>query len=172
MNARKEIEQFLEDVTHLSSWRKLLCATICYDPDGMVIEEAQTHDLVMGYTDSQYEEWLESLNFEYDAGWGCQLLYGNLWFNDNTWASRGEYDGKEWWELDEVPLIPNSLRMSKPNYKEVAEKFVASLSFEHLAEIVHGEDEQAKQEAEKTSDEFRKEFSEMLKRLSPRPEDE
>ena len=164
MNARKEIEQFLEDVTHLSSWRKLLCATICYDPDGMVIEEAQTHDLVMGYTDSQYEEWLDSLDFEYDAGWGCQLLYGNLWFNDNTWASRGEYDGKEWWELDEVPLIPNSLRM--PVEKNIAMQMESARVF---AERLGLEDpEQMKKEQDK----FAQEFSEMLKKLSPRPEDE
>lgn len=41
---------------------------------------------------------LPMLDFEYDAGYGGQLLYGYIWYKDGTWSERGEYDGSEWWE--------------------------------------------------------------------------
>ena len=39
------------------------------------------------------QSFLNDLNFEYDSGYGGQELYGTVWFKDNTWAGRGEYDG-------------------------------------------------------------------------------
>ena len=41
--------------------------------------------------------------FEYDNGFGCQFLYGTIVFKDNSWISREEYDGSEWWEYYKTP---------------------------------------------------------------------
>ena len=163
-NARKELEQFLNQVTQHSPLRTILCASIYYDPDGIVVEEEQRYMLVMGYTDKQYKEWIESLDFEYDAGHGWKLLYGNIWFSDNTWAERGEYDGKEWWDLNQVPRIPDALRM--PVEKTIATQMEAARVF--VERLGLEDPEQMK----KDQDKFAQEFSEMLKRLSPRPEED
>ena len=49
------------------------------------------------------DEVLPQLNFEYDDGFGGQNLFGYIWYEDGTWSDRGEYDGSEWWQHQEVP---------------------------------------------------------------------
>lgn len=66
--------------------------------------------LKVDYTKEEYEEFLEELDFNYDDGYGSQNIFGVLWFKDNTWATRGEYDGSEWWELHSLPEIPEELQ--------------------------------------------------------------
>ena len=46
---------------------------------------------------------LPQLDFEYDAGYGGQFLFGYIWYADGTWSERGEYDGSEWWEYKKRP---------------------------------------------------------------------
>ena len=46
---------------------------------------------------------IERLNFIYDAGYGGQELFGIVKYKDGTWATRGEYDGSEWWEYHDAP---------------------------------------------------------------------
>lgn len=56
-------------------------------------------------------QFLNSLNFEYDAGYGGQELYGTVWLKDGkTWLERGEYDGAEWWNIKKLPNIPKKLK--------------------------------------------------------------
>ena len=43
------------------------------------------------------------LDFEYDNGFGCQELFGYIWYDGGTWSERGEYDGAEWWEYKQCP---------------------------------------------------------------------
>ncbi|MFN9902948.1 MAG: hypothetical protein ACK55Z_30085, partial [bacterium] len=39
-----------------------------------------------GYTQEEYNEFLEKMDFEYDSGYGLQHLFGTVWFNEpNTW---------------------------------------------------------------------------------------
>lgn len=59
-----------------------------------------------GSTIEEWDKFLKSLDFEYDDGYGSQILYGTVWLNDGTWLSRGEYDGSEWWELNVCPELP------------------------------------------------------------------
>lgn len=54
------------------------------------------------------EEVLPNLDFNYDEGYGGQKLYGNIWYTDGTWSTRGEYDGSEWWEYHKCPTCPIS----------------------------------------------------------------
>jgi hypothetical protein len=52
---------------------------------------------------------IDCLDFEYDDGYGGQMLFGRILFDDNTWLTRGEYDGSEWWSYNEPPTIKSIL---------------------------------------------------------------
>ena len=66
--------------------------------------------LKVGYNETAWEEFLEQLDFEYDAGYGGQELFGTVWFaSSNEWMTRGEYDGSEWWQVNCIPQIPDKL---------------------------------------------------------------
>ena len=45
-------------------------------------------------------KFVEIANFEYDSGYGANEIPTNLivYFKDNTYMFRWEYDGSEWWE--------------------------------------------------------------------------
>lgn len=47
---------------------------------------------------TEYNEFMVAIDKNYNSGYGTQELSGVLWFTDGTWATRGEYDGSEWWE--------------------------------------------------------------------------
>lgn len=100
MNAKSE---FLKH----TSGRALKCATFYlahrYD------EAAITFLLPVCFSEAQLKKFLRALNFEYDSGYGGQVLFGTIWYQDGTWSTRGEYDGAEWWELHEIPPIPDEL---------------------------------------------------------------
>tara|TARA_Y100000592_G_C5220665_1_gene199298 strand:+ start:152 stop:526 length:375 start_codon:yes stop_codon:yes gene_type:complete len=55
-------------------------------------------ELKPNYTDSEYNKFMIAIDQNYNSGYGTQELSGVLWFTDGTWATRGEYDGSEWWE--------------------------------------------------------------------------
>jgi hypothetical protein len=65
--------------------------------------------LKVGYSEQEYLQFLEQLNFKYNSGFGGQELFGTVWLSDGTWLSRGEYDGSEWWDYNKLPEIPNEL---------------------------------------------------------------
>jgi len=91
MNAKEELLPYFEEF-------KVKCASV----------EGQS--LKIGYSKQDKENFLNSLDFEYDDGYGSQNLYGTVWFENGTWLSRGEYDGSEWWEHNELPDIPDDLK--------------------------------------------------------------
>jgi hypothetical protein len=90
-------DEFLR-ITHI---HRVLCATIT--------NAGVTHNLKVGYSPEDYNKFLESINFEYDAGYGTMNLHGVIWMQDGTWYDRGEYDGSEWWEYRSAPIIPKEL---------------------------------------------------------------
>lgn len=65
--------------------------------------------LKVDYTEKDYVKFLDEMNFNYDSGFGGQRLFGEVWLTNNTWLSRGEYDGSEWWEYNVLPEIPKEL---------------------------------------------------------------
>ena len=67
--------------------------------------------LRVGYTADDLADFLKSLNFSYDDGYGGQELYGTIWYSDGTWSERGEYDGAEWWDFKKCPDIPVGLSL-------------------------------------------------------------
>ena len=63
--------------------------------------------LPVNHTQEDYDNFIKKLDVEYDDGYGTQELFGTIWLTDGTWMDRGEYDGSEWWNLQEVPEIPD-----------------------------------------------------------------
>tara|TARA_R100000951_G_scaffold116144_1_gene126707 strand:- start:345 stop:638 length:294 start_codon:yes stop_codon:yes gene_type:complete len=94
-NAKKEFEEFF------SNRSEIKCAEIQV--------RGVKADLKVGHDEEDYNNFLNLLDVKYDSGYGGQELYGIVWFEDGTWAQRGEYDGSEWWEHYEVPKIPEQL---------------------------------------------------------------
>lgn len=74
-------------------------------------------NIKVGHTEEDYQAFLETLDFEYDAGFGTQELYGIIWFEDGTWMTRWEYDGSEGWEYHTVPEIHDGLKPIDLNTK-------------------------------------------------------
>ena len=99
-NAKKEFLHIIEGKT-------VLCADIHLDQDWD--KDLERITLKRGYTQAELDSFLEKLDFEYDSGYGSQNLFGNIWFTDNTWAERGEYDGSEWWQIPNRPKICDDL---------------------------------------------------------------
>lgn len=107
MNAK---EEFLSSI----STRPVKCAVISYIPCSLWQDEeapqSKSINLKVGYNETDWENFLQELDFDYDAGYGGQELYGTIWFSaSNKWMTRGEYDGSEWWEIHSIPEIPQQL---------------------------------------------------------------
>lgn len=66
-------------------------------------------ELKIGYSDEEFECFLKKLDFDYDDGFGIQVVFGILWCTDESWFERFSYDGSEHWELKERPEIPKFL---------------------------------------------------------------
>jgi len=91
----------------------VLCAKVSYGRSYWDDDERHCYILRSGYTQIEFDQFLQSLDFEYDSGYGGQKLYGNIWYNDGTWSDRGEYDGSEWWEHQSCPPIPKECAHQK-----------------------------------------------------------
>jgi hypothetical protein len=100
-NAKAE---FIELVKGL----EVLCVSIL-NGDMYDQQNSDKRLLKLDYDKADYRTFLESLDFEYDDGYGGQELFGTVWFKDGTWADRGEYDGSEWWDHQCIPSIPLEL---------------------------------------------------------------
>lgn len=58
----------------------------------------------------KWDKFKEKANFEYYSGWGSQSIATDLiiYFYDNTYITRGEYDGAEWWEYNKKLIYSDS----------------------------------------------------------------
>lgn len=66
--------------------------------------QSSTMHLNPGYSDvelASFKQWLGGIN--YDAGYGMQHLYGEIFCNNDKWYLRYEYDGTEAWERFRLP---------------------------------------------------------------------
>jgi hypothetical protein len=104
MNAKAEFLRHIKD-------RKVLCADMSHQ-DCWHYGPSSEFKLPVSYTQEQYDEFLNLLDFEYNDGYGGQELYGTIWYKNGTWSDRGEYDGSEWWEYQSCPGIPEKLLMN------------------------------------------------------------
>ena len=97
-----------EFLSHVGG-KSIECARIEYNSD--FYGEGKVCMLPVNYNSEQCKNFLDSLDFNYDNGYGMQELYGIIWYEDGTWSSRYEYDGSESWEYHSRPQIPISLRL-------------------------------------------------------------
>ena len=112
-------EEFLNIISQGN--KKITCASIEVDWDlrdwglgwlNRVPDEKEGDpqiNLKLGYSDEDLKSFLKNLDFEYDSGFGNQVISGFIWCDDGTWFERKEYDGSEKWELKEMPAIPSFL---------------------------------------------------------------
>ena len=112
-NAKQE---FLEEIADKS----VLCAFVEYEEN---YNNKTPHVLSIGFTENEFNLFTESLNFEYDGGFGGQELYGTIWYKDGTWSDRGEYDGSEWWQRNKYPdlaeMFGEKLTLKYERYKKI-----------------------------------------------------
>jgi hypothetical protein len=113
MNAKQEI------IDHLSNIRsRPLCAKITHIPETFI--------LTTGWDEADFAAFLQSLDFEYDDGYGTQELFGTIWHEDGSWSERSEYDGSECWAYKCSPTIPIELiRKDKEREKKLNELGIA-----------------------------------------------
>lgn len=109
MNPLTETNQnILEELTSLLTFRqlKLKAATLSF-PSRKEDENDCTPDTTVilkpSHSRLDYLNFLSKINVDYDCGFGIQELYGTLWFDDGTWATRSEYDGSEHWNHHKMP---------------------------------------------------------------------
>lgn len=105
---RNAKEEFLEAIGD----GLVKCAEIRYSPCSLWGEdepEEKSLILKVGYSDTDWKQFLDELDFGYDAGYGGQELFGTIWFEDDVWMTRAEYDGSEWWQGHSIPDIPEEL---------------------------------------------------------------
>lgn len=101
-NAKQEVERLLRGKAGVR------CAIITrgyYDDQ----EDYLKAELKVNHTEEEFQSFLNSLNFDYYSGFGGQELFGTIWLTDDTWCTRGEYDGSEWWVHNQLPEIPSEL---------------------------------------------------------------
>lgn len=117
-NAMKEL---LENLTRLNKEpQQVKCAIIArtksYNvvdcPSCIIKNPDKFADIIILRENWGTDDWLaflELLDFNYDSGYGQQELMGCVWFTDETWLERGEYDGAEWWEYRSTPIVPRAV---------------------------------------------------------------
>jgi hypothetical protein len=91
-NAKEELVDKLNSINKKIEW-----ANIDYIGKMFILKR--------GFSKEDYNNFLNSLDFNYDNGYGGQCLFGNVVFENKTWLSRGEYDESEWWDYNECPEI-------------------------------------------------------------------
>ena len=102
IDARKELEEKINGKT-------IKCALIGVDLDYHGLHEWEIK-LKVSHSELHLNEFLHDLEFGYNNSYVIKYLYGIVWFTDDSWLERGEYDGSEWWEMKTLPNIPKELQ--------------------------------------------------------------
>jgi len=102
-----------DDFLKETKGKDVLCAEIKafegYNYETLEKEYENVSRLCAGFSERELNEFLASIDYRYDSGYGGQEVFGIIWYKDGTWSERGEYDGSEWWEHKVCPLIPEEL---------------------------------------------------------------
>jgi hypothetical protein len=95
-NALREFKENLDSCGKTVTDIKMIgLAAVFKYPDKKIIIDSEDGIITLGD--------IADLDFEYDDGYGEQVLFGYVVFKDGTWLSRSEYDGSEWWEYNTTP---------------------------------------------------------------------
>ena len=99
MNAKKE---FLEEIEN----KELICAKIGKETD---YDKYDWKILKNNFSGEEFNQFCDSINFEYDEGFGGQELFGTILFKD-SYSDRHEYDGSENWVNHKMPTIEEIIK--------------------------------------------------------------
>jgi hypothetical protein len=91
-------DEFLYAIKSIN--RPLLAVSISYG-SSWGENTFRKYQLKCNYNVKEWHEFLDSINFKYDNGYGGALLNGIIYFSECS-VLRGEYDGSEWWEVSNV----------------------------------------------------------------------
>jgi hypothetical protein len=112
MNAKQEL------LNMISGESRIKCAEIYrslsydqYDEDDIPIGfEAQ---LKLNYTEDEYKDFINKLDFDYNNFCDTEVLCGTIWLEDGVWISREFHDYaldiSEKWVYNRAPMIPEHL---------------------------------------------------------------
>lgn len=68
-----------------------------------------------GKRTTDVKKFFNSIDFDYDNGFGCAEINESLVIvGNNWWLERGEYDGSEWWEFKTVPKLSRKAIVVEP----------------------------------------------------------
>jgi len=104
-NAKDELLEALGD-------NKIKAAVISYNLTQLISSKkvpTVNLSLSVGYSQEEFEAFLNALNFVYDASFGGNDFDGTIWLMDQTWIGRGLDDGSSWWVHRQKPEIPRYL---------------------------------------------------------------
>lgn len=59
------------------------------------------------YKKEDFDNFLKFMDREYNSGYGGQEIYGIVYCENGIWMDRGEYDGSEWWQVNQYPDMRN-----------------------------------------------------------------
>lgn len=66
--------------------------------------------LSVGFTESEWQAFLEELDFDYEDLRGGLELAGVVWFTDGSWLERKTDWRIQYWEYISCPAIPDDLK--------------------------------------------------------------
>lgn len=104
MNALTEFLEEIKGKTVISSW--IECE---YQRDSSLNIMANRERIVylrLGYTPAEYQNFIDKIDFVYEADYEGDDLYGVIWYADGSWSERHEYDGLNIWHYCKIPEYP------------------------------------------------------------------
>jgi hypothetical protein len=110
-NAKEELLETINIISGIVKCAEIRYSACClWEMNDETPPPSKEIVLKVGYNETEWEEFLDALDFEYDGGYGGQELFGIVWFSaSDKWMEREEYDGSEWWRIMGRPEIPENL---------------------------------------------------------------
>jgi hypothetical protein len=106
INAKQELIRKLKEVKYVHN-EVIICASIYFGATASIINGENGFELIERFNQDEFDSFLDSLDFEYDNGYGVQNLYGTIWLTNGAWLERDEYDGAECWRHVRCPELPS-----------------------------------------------------------------
>jgi len=107
-NAKQEFLMHTRQVLASNPEAQILCCTITRDHSSWEEEQKWTYQLTTGFTQEEYNQFLDKLDFMYNSGYGGQELFATIWYKDGTWSTT--LYGSEWYSYQRCPEIPPILK--------------------------------------------------------------
>ena len=111
-NIKKTLESHLYNIQIIYKVKVRCMEIILLESDGQYMskwssEKTSKFYLKEYYTEDEFNDFLDVLNFEYDDGTSRNRFHGNIWYTDGTWShyTESEFSG---WEHYECPRVPDN----------------------------------------------------------------